>query len=429
VKRFEAAQSSWVADLDWTPTQDGYHKQVMLKQWPADIVEATYLGGKLKEGQVMLRAVLLAGKTPVAALTARLFPMEACFDLVSASPTDNGHGTVLVTQLLRWLVNNRVPKVYLFADNAALPCPVRGVPRRPSIFFGRLSFRIVYDREIGGPTRDVQRRWERMWLPEHDSGHNFDVIPMLYNAPAEARLLMCQMAAPVRQLYLRLKDLTARLWRATSWPESFSGQHPPSLKHMDNRPDDCNLTYKILGALDNHLLANEYGGLIPWLHRNPMTNHTAVFTEGWGEPVFVEKMKDFPGCENGTLFIIIEMAMILRVLPDLPRSEHDLAWDTQQQETPDAPYSVSGLGGWFGNTTLKEALAVLLHYPLLLEEGAARVLTLHGVQKVFETALLASRMQYTMDMLPPKKSRAGMSTAQVDAVCYSQINGRFLSVF
>ena len=90
----------------------------------------------------------------------------------------------------------------------------------------------------------------------------------------------------------------------------------------------------------------------------------------------------------------------MRVVPELPRSSDDLAWDTNQQETPGSPTHVYGLAGKTGNEILNDTLDNLFdtpaaHNPNMPGVSPAKVLNTTAVNESVLLAVLVGRAQYT----------------------------------
>ena len=91
---------------------------------------------------------------------------------------------------------------------------------------------------------------------------------------------------------------------------------------------------------------------------------------------------------------VLEIAALLRVLPELLRSSDDIAWDTNQQETPASPMYVYGLARKTRNKILHETLHCLFDTPNMYSGGVRDVVTTDVVNERLSLATLVRRAQY-----------------------------------
>jgi hypothetical protein len=380
------AVPKWVANDKWTSQVDRDFMAVMAEHW--DDTKHRGLSAELKkslrpykDNKQVLKAVLYANvpqagggmeRQPVAGASSQLQGVSAYVALVSAWPQREGYGTELMRNLLRFLAYNGVQNSDLFADNDKESF-------KPEPFFAACGF-VVQDDE-------ALEKMEAKWLPTGQR-HTSSVVPMRWEVTREsllnlasgddvrarARLLMCQLAVPVRNLYSQLDAQTKRLC------------------------SEKRLSFATLAKIDETMRNTGRVGLLHYLT-------TALSDLSWHPWRGWNATSSELGLGNRTANIVACMGCLLRVLPDLPTGLHDLAWDNDQQETPRCPTTVLGLAGKNGSTILKAAF-VALFSPLLSasaldavfdENSATKAapLTTAKVQKLFDMVHRASHATYT----------------------------------
>ena len=393
----------WAANQAWTSKINDDFMQTMKDSWDNSLnaggtEELTNCLSPTKEVQ-LLKVVVHAdvpdcGRCPVAAASVNLRGSHAYVSLVSANPQKKGHGSELIRNMLLFLAYNGVQQVDLFADQ-------HKDSFKPAPFFRKCGFMVLDGKPIDDPrakssdpddsgsdeakSSAVQRGLEAKWFLGR---HLTPVVPMTWRATgpslqvlrggealrAEARLLMCQLAVVVKNLYLQLEAQAKALTANVTGGEL--------------------LGFAALQQLDSDVIATGRQGLLHYLTQD----------------LIRLKWKVWHGCNaagsdlrlpNATATMVVNIAWLLRVLPSLPTCSDDLAWDNNQQETPGCPSSVVGLGGKQGNSILKAALVALFH-PLLKMKAVEvvtadtdGVLTCADVQQLFGMVHCAAHAVYS----------------------------------